>query len=392
VKLQESAKSMDVINLFIISKEPAPFGYFKTIESRFPMMKFNIEELAGLEGIKSQGQEIIFFHLKDKKDIQVIEDFSGEVKEFIVCFNWDSLDEGLQERINLFYTTHPKVTGLIDMSKPIEFHLPVLSASFKKIFEDKVDLGEVSQQMNKIVGRSLAELQRLKRLHEKIVPMRQEKFKGLNIVSKFGAGESSGGEFFDIVKGDKQFLVLVTSSSSYVVSSMVLTHFEYFRDKDSFSNEEMEKFLTDLSLDIRDRGFDEQDDRVVEIFLMRIDLNSLQIEGHQFGEFELKSLKGVHTKSNELPLDDMFFEKSHFVSRLDRGEKLLILSPGVLRNFQSRKEELSTSFYTDLFEQAPNQMINEIFFQMKKEVKGDFLNHDATVIYLEVNPNVIVQV
>jgi hypothetical protein len=383
---------MDVIKLFICSKEAEPFGYFRPIESRFPMMKFQIEEVAGLEGAKFQGDETVLFHLKDKKDIQEIENFSSKVRDFIVCFNWDSLDEGLRERINLFYTTHPQVTGLIDYSKPLEFHLSTLSASFKKSFEDKLNLGEVSQQMNRIVGRSLAELQRLKRLHEKIVPMRKENYKGLNIVSKFGAGESSGGEFFDIVKGDKEFLVLVTSSSSYVVSSMVLTHFEYFRDKTSFSNQEMEKFLTDLSLDIRDRGFDEQDERVVEIFLMRIDLNSLQIEGHQFGEFELKSIKGVHTKSNELPLDDMFFEKSHFTSRLDRGEKLLILSPGVLRNFHTRKEELSPSFYSDLFEQSPSQMINEIFFQMKKEVKGDFLNHDATVIYLEVNPNVIVQV
>ncbi len=383
---------MDVIKLFICSKEPAPFGYFRPVESRFPIMKFNTQELAGLEGVKFGGNETILFHLRDKKDIQTIESFDGKVRDFFVCLNWSSLDEGLQERIKLFYTTHPQVTGLIDMDKSLEYHLPLLASSFRKNFEDKIDLGDVSQQMNKIVGRSLAELQRLKRLHEKIVPMRKENFKGLNIVSKFGAGESSGGEFFDIIKGDKQFLVLVTSSSSYVVSSMVLTHFEYFRDKVSFSNEEMEKFLTDLSHDIRDRGFDDADERVVEIFLMRIDLNSLQVEGHQFGEFELKSLKGVHTKSNELPLDDMFFEKSHFVSRLDRGEKLLILSPGVLRNFHSRKEELPSSFYNDLFEQVPNQMINEIFFQMKKEVKGDFLDHDATVIYLEVNPNVIVQV
>ena len=207
----------------------------------------------------------------------------------------------------------------------------MLAASFRSCLEEQINPGEVSQQMNRIVGRSLAELQRLKRLHERIVPMRKENYKGLNIVSKFGAGESSGGEFFDIVKGDKEFLVLVTSSSSYVVSSMVLTHFEYFREiKTSFSNQEMEKFLTNLSIEIRERGFDEYDERVVEIFLMRIDLNSFQIEGHQFGEFELKSIKETVVIPNELPLDDMFFEKSHFTSRLDRGEKLLILSPGGL--------------------------------------------------------------
>ncbi|MCO4793880.1 MAG: hypothetical protein KC493_09215 [Bacteriovoracaceae bacterium] len=380
-----------MIKIILCSKDSKTFKYFSEIEGRLPMLDFKIENMSNLDECAFNGTESLFFNVKSKSDLALAEEFSKKVADFFLYFNLNELDESLKEKINLLYTNAPHVTGLIDTSNPLEFHLPMFASSIRERLESKLDLGNVTQQMNKIVGRSLAELQRLKRLHEKIVPMRNESFKGLSILSKFGAGESSGGEFFDIVKGDKEFLVLVTSSTSYVVSSMVLTHFEYFRDKESFSNAEMEKFLTDLSADIRERGF-ESDERMAEIFLMRIDLNSLQIEGHQFGEFELKSIKGVHTKSNELPLDDMFFEKSYFKSKLDRGEKLLILSPGVFRNFQTRKQELKKNFYEGLFDLVPNQMINEIFFQMKKEVVGDFLNHDATVIYLEVDPNVIVQV
>lgn len=382
-----------MIKILLCSNDSSAKKYFKNMEDRLPLLNFS---WTFFEECKRQpvatGKEIFLVEIKNSNDLNQIKNWEKSFKDLFLFFSWKNLEKAVREKLTRLYIDMPIVSGILDIDQPLEFHLPVLANSFRSLLSERIDLNNVSQQMNRIVGRSLAELQRLKKLHEKVVPMRQESFKGLNILSKFGAGESSGGEFFDIVKGDKQFLVLLTSSSSYVVSSMLLTHFEYFRDMNEFSNEDMEKFLSELAADIRERGLNDSDDRILEIFLMRIDLGSLQIEGHQFGEFELKSLKGSHTKSNELPLDEMFFEKSYFKSRLDRGEKIIILSPGVHRNFDMRKEELPKNFYGAILEMAPEQMINEIFFQMKKEVEGDFLDHDATVLYLEVNSNVIVQV
>ena len=55
---------MDMIKLFICSKDPWAFSYFKPIESRFPMMKFHVEEIADLDGREFEGDEIVLFHLK----------------------------------------------------------------------------------------------------------------------------------------------------------------------------------------------------------------------------------------------------------------------------------------------------------------------------------------
>ena len=84
---------MDMIKLFICSKDPWAFSYFKPIESRFPMMKFHVEEIADLDGREFEGDEIVLFHLKDKKDIHKIHNFDSKVKGLVVCFNWDTLDE-----------------------------------------------------------------------------------------------------------------------------------------------------------------------------------------------------------------------------------------------------------------------------------------------------------
>src|SRR5690606_21248150 len=97
----------------------------------------------------------------------------------------------------------------------------------------------------------LAELHRLKRLHERLVPLRGEKLKGLSIHSKFAAGESAGGEFFDTVAREREVLILLASSRSYIASSAILGHFEDLRAKNSFDLESLEKFVTSLSYELK---------------------------------------------------------------------------------------------------------------------------------------------
>ena len=52
-----------------------------------------------------------------------------------------------------------------------------------------------------IMEKAMAQLQRVKNLHGRIIPLRQEKLKRVKILSKYYVGKSPGGEFFDIIKG-----------------------------------------------------------------------------------------------------------------------------------------------------------------------------------------------
>src|SRR5690606_26480195 len=122
----------------------------------------------------------------------------------------------------------PQIHAFLDYSRDAEFYLPVLRSAL--LARDGVDkMEEVRQltiKLNSLVSQNLGELHRLKRLHERLVPLRGEKLKGVSIHSKFAAGESAGGEFFDTVARERELLILMASSRSYIASSAILGHFE----------------------------------------------------------------------------------------------------------------------------------------------------------------------
>lgn len=251
---------------------------------------------------------------------------------------------------------------------------------------------EISSSVAHLLQRSLSELQRVKELHEKIVPMRFEKIKGLSLYSKFGAGQEKGGEFFDIVKSDMECLILITSSQSYVGSSIVLAHFEQFQQKEKITLEDIEIFLNELFLDLRDRGVFKNGESL-SLFIAKVDLGKMSLEGHQFGDFRIfSSLSETHS-GNELDLNPNFFEKSHFTMKLERNGKFVILSPGTVQNLrESYSLDEIKSLANDLVKKPAKAAINEVFYQMDRLKSGSFLNYDSTVLFLEVDPNVIIEV
>ncbi len=308
-----------------------------------------------------------------------------------------SLESFSEKDKKVFYkktSTFKYLKGVLDMDKDYEFNAPMLNTILQNESDEaSVSKNELSKNLEQLLSQSLSDLQRLKKIHEKIVPVRQEVLKGLTITSKFGAGESSGGEFLDIVVGEKECLVLLSSSNSYVISSIVLTHFEYFRDKNHFSMNDIEKFLNELFLEIRDKELLDSSKRVLDIFVARIDLNFFKIEGFCFGDFEMTRSKNTFLLSNDLPLDEMFFEQSCFSSRLKRGEKVMVLSPGLKKILEeSRFEKSLREVFLGYDKKTPKLFFNELFYQLKKDLPGDFLSHDATIIHIEVDKNVIVQI
>ncbi|MBT7610407.1 MAG: hypothetical protein HN576_11670 [Bacteriovoracaceae bacterium] len=378
-----------MLNIFFIHKNKTDKEYFEPffleLDSTLINLQFYEEDQ---QSTKNQLTIIVVKSLKDLENIH--RDLS---RRLFIAVSFKSIS--VAEKLDFYQKTSEikSLKGVIDIDKEYEFNLPVLNSAYQGELENLMISSIFSKDVEEILSQSLSDLQRLKKVHERIVPIRQETIKGLTITSKFGAGESAGGEFLDIVKGDKECLVLLSSSSSYVVSSIILTHFEYFRDKKHFSLEEIERFLRELSADIKERDFVRGDEKNLDVFIARIDLNSLTMEGMYFGDFELYRSKSENLVGNDLPLDEMFFERGYFSSRLKRSEKLMIVSPGFKKNMNELYPGLSVKKILAGFEnQTPRQIINEIYFQLKKNISGDFLAHDATVIHIEVDQNVIVQI
>lgn len=252
--------------------------------------------------------------------------------------------------------------------------------------------GSTGDIFDKVLKNSLQDLEKIKKIHQKVAPLRSEKIKGLEVLTKFAAGLANGGEFFDILKKDSECLVVLSSSRSYVCSSVVLSHFEAFHQNLDFSNDAMEKFVEDIYGDLKSKGMD-RDLEDLSLWIGRIDLKNMEIEGHIFGHFFFKSSENSILAGNELTLNPHFVEKSYFSFKLQRGEKVLIFSPGAVLNLKETSgiNDLLT-YSKNLIKMELSEAIHEIFIEMGNNKSGSFLPHDATILTLEVDQNVIMQV
>lgn len=354
--------------------------------------------------LKMEFSNINFYQLKKLSEEHVgilivsIEEVLGEEtflspRGAIITFDGEISEKQIEFCRSIF---NKSLLGFIDTSKPALLHVPW----FKRIvFESQVlgtgaEVGAAQIHLGKILEQSLIELQRVKKLHENVVPLRHEKIKGINLYSKFAAGFSSGGEFFDIKKDDQQIIIIVTHSKSYVASSIALNHFEDFQKVKNANKELIEDFLENLIDECRDLDLIDRDTpETLQLDILRLDLRTFEYEGFHFGHGSYFSNGRKLSNENQRALNENFFEEAHYSGQLERGEKLIYASPGVLQNFDSRGEKgLLNKIILEQFDNGPREVLNEIFFQLKKNNEEDFLKFDASVIYLEVDANAFIQV
>jgi hypothetical protein len=293
-------------------------------------------------------------------------------------------------------TGNDYIDGFIQIEQPALTYYPLLSSTLKRneLFGPVGNIDRVYENIKKVIDLAGYELQRAKKLHEQLVPIRHEKLQGLSLSSKFAAGLGPGGEFFDFVKKDHQLCLIVASSKSYIASSVVLTHFEKFQRTFGGDQESLEDFMEELidecrSLDLIDRDQPE----LLQFAIIMFDINRMSYLAYQFGNFAIKSNKEMTIPPNQYPFHESFFEKAQYSGKLERGEKVILLSPGCVSNFDDKlsRMEIQALIGQNLEKEARNA-INEVFFQLKRGLAGDFLKRDASVVFIEVDKNAILQV
>lgn len=352
-------------------------------------MEYPNLEVLPLEKLSDSHQSVL---IASCSEVLGTESFSSP-RGMIITFDGTIQEEDIDKCKKIFGKS---LLGFVDASQPASLHIPW----FKRILlEEKIlgtggGTGEGQVHLGKILEQSLLELQRVKKLHEKVVPLRQEKIKGMSLFSKFAAGFSSGGEFFDIKRDDRQLVILVTCAQSYVASSIILSHFENFQKRKNINKQVIEDFLEELIDECRELGLIDRDNfEAIQLDVIRLDLRTFVFEGFHFGNSRYFSNGKVILESNELPLNENSFEKAYYKGALERGEKLVFASPGVIQNFIAKEEpEVLSKIISQQFENGPKELLNEIFFQLKKQSDEDFLKFDASVLYLEVDSHAFMQV
>jgi hypothetical protein len=79
-------------------------------------------------------------------------------------------------------------------------------------------------------------------------------------------------------------------------------------------------------------------------------------------------------KGRKIPISHSLTQRAFFSFNLDRGMKLLITSPGLKKNWTKLKKDVDLDIFSSDHLFVPSaELVNEIFYQIKREVGDDFL-------------------
>ena len=104
------------------------------------------------------------------------------------------------------------------------------------------------------------------------------------------------------------------------------------------------------------------------------------------------SFKGtIPVKANQT-FDATWEKLDSFSFKLERGEKLIVFSPGFSFNWnETIKNVKKSSFFQEHQSLSANDLVMELFIKIKSDQAKDFLSQDASIVLIEVSKNAIVQ-
>jgi hypothetical protein len=262
--------------------------------------------------------------------------------------------------------------------------------------QNKVDghsiprISTLQKRVNVALDHSMSELQRVKQIYHKMVPFRHEKLSGVNLYSKYCAGESAGGEFFDIIDHKSEVIIIQTTAKSYLTSITLLTAVEELKAEKVLGDSWAEKLVSRLE---GDPSITSDGPPAVDLLILKYCKRTLMLTGHHFGRAELLFSDHPNIGVNQFPVSSAFLSQAECQQQLGRGERVLVSSPGIRDNLGDMVENLYlVEFLKQQFPRRPREALDELFFQLKKELNDEFTAVDATAIILEVDRNAISRV
>lgn len=284
-----------------------------------------------------------------------------------------------------FKSTHGSL-GVVDIAQDYSMYL-----SFFDSFINQMNVietqKEILKKLNTTIQSVLTQLQRVKGFHEKIVPIRNESFRGIGVHSRFCAGTASGGEYFDFFKSNQSIWLFSINASSYITIGSFLSLVDNWKGASSNLNFNLiEKDLRASTSDFEGLG-------KVSLMILRIDLLSLEVEALNIGGHEVLDNERVIVSRNAHTLSTTAFESQFTKFSLNRGEQFVILSPGYFNNTSDKIDGTSSfNFLKKNWLESP-KLVQELTFQVKRKYSElDFLPFDQTIFVIGVEKHVISKV
>lgn len=269
-----------------------------------------------------------------------------------------------------------KIIG--EYALPMEqLHWTILSNQlqfFWTLIEDQKKLQKhitaFSVELDQVLQEAESEMIRAKKIHENLIPRRNEEIKGVVVTNKYAAGDGGSAEFYDLVQTPSKLFHILVSSQSYLISSAIMGILSQHREKDF----NPEAFLQDTKNEIETINSAKKKKSITDVMVLELDLTTLTMKMHGSSKSEFYS----QATGKILATDSQH--------RLTKGEKVIVLSSGFLFNWSEGKKDTNIAQYLkDHSKKTSAELMSELFFEIKESMKGDFLKKDATVVMMEVN-------
>jgi len=333
--------------------------------------------------------DFLHLNLKKRLDIVLINgmdlidriDVLENVKSILNTFHgayvfFDKDSENNADKILEKIITFPKILGIYTF--PLKTDEWILLCNqfqfFWNLMNDQRNLQnhivQFSHELDHLITNSQKDLHKIKKVHRAFYPKREQKLKGLNVSSKYIAGDAGGAEFFDLAEENHRVFQFLFHSESYLISSAIMGVLNSHKNG-AFN---VEQFLSDAWNEINTINSSKKKKSKVEILLIEFDLLNLS-----FKTYGNSSALAISKKENFnlIRLDEEYY--------LSKNEKFLILSPGFLSNWREIDLAIDPISFLNkhLVEKDSADLMNELFFHLKS--KNYQNKKDATVVMLEVN-------
>jgi hypothetical protein len=231
-----------------------------------------------------------------------------------------------------------------------------------------------SQELDQVLRSAEIEMARAKKIHEVLIPRRHDEIKGVYFSNRYAAGDGGGGEFYDLFQSAGKVHQILVSSQSYLISSSLLGLLTKHKAKDF----EPYEFLKDAEAEIAVINGAKKKKSEAEVLLLELDLSKLTIRLYGEGKAEFYS-----QKKGPIQLKEPY--------QLEKGENVIVFSQGFLFNWkETHKMDIASFVKTQSLK--PDELLSELFFQLKMDQESQFLKRDATVAMMEVKRHGIHQV
>jgi len=249
----------------------------------------------------------------------------------------------------------------------------------KSLFEFNQRIASLGEQIKEQLGKT-------KKLHRKTIPLRYEKFQALECISKYVVGMATGGEFFDSFEIEGHLIFIAFASDSYLESASVMKWNMQLKQKDKRPS------LFEMVEEVRSYGL--QEGLEGDLIIMDINLKSYSLEGVGFGSYEvLSGDEKTLCFENQNMIKESLVDELKFTYTLDRGERLMITSPGFRKNWLELGVEQHYAKYFRENESAPvNELIHDILYRLHIDDNQSVLSYDASIVLMEVGQNAIIPI